>query len=61
MTIFHHPFTDIEKLSIVTPFEPDKFPSISPTKDHPPHWGQRRREISSRTISDQMPDVGRQM
>ena len=29
MVIFHHPFTDIEKLSIVTPFEPDKFPSIS--------------------------------
>ena len=25
MTIFYHPCTDIEKLSIVTPFEPNNF------------------------------------
>ena len=29
MDIFLHPFTDIEKLSIVISFEPEKFPSIS--------------------------------
>ena len=61
MAIFHHPFTDIEKLSIVTPFEPDKFPSISRPRITLHIGGQRRREISSRAISDQMPDAGRQI
>ena len=58
---FHHPFTDIEKLSIVTPFEPDKFPFISRPRITLHTKGQRRREISSRAISNQMPDTGRQM
>ena len=61
MTIFHHPFTDIEKLSIVTPFELDKFLSISRPRITLHTRGQRRREISSRAISDQMHDVERQM
>ena len=42
MAIFHHPFTDIEKLSIVTPFEPD-FSFFIPTKDHPPYWGEKAK------------------
>ena len=59
-TIFHHPIT-YRKLSIVTSFEPDKFPSISRPRITLHIEGQKRREISSRAISDQMPDVGRQI
>ena len=55
MTIFHHLFTDIEKLSIVTPFEPNKFPSISWPRITLRIGGQRRRKIFSQSISDQMP------
>ena len=36
----------MEKLSIVTLFEPDNFSFNNPTKDHPLHWGQRQRKIS---------------
>ena len=61
MIIFHHPFTDIEKLSIVTPFEPDKFPSISRPRITPHMRGQKRREISSRAISNKKPDAGSQI
>ena len=61
MTIFHHPFTDIEKLSIVTPFEPDKFSSISRPRITLHIGGQRRRKIFSQSISDQMPDAGRKI
>ena len=61
MTIFHHPFTDIEKLSIVTPFEPDKFPFISRPRITLHIGGQRQREISFQAISNQMINAGRQM
>ena len=61
MTIFHHPFTNIEKLSIVTPFEPDKFPSMSQPRITFHTRGQSRREISSQVINDQMPEAGRQI
>ena len=61
MAIIHHPFTDIEKLSIVTPFKLDKFPSISRPRITLHIEGQRQREISSRARNDQMPDAGRQM
>ena len=60
MTIFHHPFNDIEKLSIVTPFKPDKFLSISQPRITLYIGGQRRRETSYRAMSDQMPDAERQ-
>ena len=61
MAIFHHPFTDIEKLSIVTSFELDKFHFISRSRITFHIGGQRQREISSRAISDQMPDAKRQI
>ena len=44
MTIFHHLFTNIEKLSIVTPIELEKFSFYIPTKDHPPHWGTKAKK-----------------
>ena len=58
---FNHPVIDIEKLSIVTSFEPDKFLFISRPRITFHIGGQKRREISYRAISDQMPDVGRQI
>ena len=50
----------IEKLSIITPFEPDNFSFNNPTKDHPLYWGAKKKDFL-RSLNNQMPDVGRQI
>ena len=56
MAIFHHPFTDIKKLSDSLPFEPDNFLQY-PDQESPSILGSKGKErYSSRIMNDQMPD-----
>ena len=62
MAIFHHSFTDVEKLFDSLPFEPDNFPSITRPRITPYTGEQRQKKgYSLRSLNDQMPDAGRQI